>query len=89
MPDGVPILVYLEKKELDAINRLVREGKYASRSEFMRSSVRLFVGLKTKEWERRAPEDMEPEFIRMAGGDRDVAAEMYFEDLRKRRRENA
>lgn len=85
MPEGVPILVYLEKKELDVIDRLVKEGKYASRSEFMRSSVRLFVGLKTNDWKRRAPEDMEPEFVRMAGGDSGIAAEMYFEDLRKKR----
>jgi Arc/MetJ-type ribon-helix-helix transcriptional regulator len=88
MPEGIPILVHLEKKELDAIDRLVKEGRYASRSEFMRSSVRLFVGLKTKDWKRRAPEDMEPVFVRMAGGDSGIAAEMYFEDLRKKRRDN-
>lgn len=88
MPEGVPILVYLERSELNAISRLVREGKYATRSEFMRSAVRLFVGLKTDNWERRVPEEMEPEFVRMAGGDRGIAAEMYFEDLRKKRRDN-
>ena len=88
MPEGIPILVYLEKSELGAIDRLIKEGKYASRSEFMRSSVRLFVGLQIKDWKRRAPEDMEPEFVRMAGGDSGIAAEMYFEDIRKKRRDN-
>ena len=88
MPEGIPILVHFEKKELDAIDRLVKEGRYASRSEFMRSSVRLFVGLKTNDWKRRAPEDMEPAFVRMASGDSRIAAEMYFEDLRKKRRDN-
>ncbi len=85
MPNGMPVLVYLEKSELNAIDRLVGEGKYASRSEFMRSALRLFVGLKTEGWKRRTPETIEPEFVRMAGGDSGVAAEMYFEDLRKKR----
>jgi len=87
MSDDVPILVYFEKKELDAIGRLVKEKKYPSRSEFIRSSLRLFVGTHTDGWERKTPETIEPEFVKLAGGDRNLAAEMYFDDLRKKKRQ--
>jgi Arc/MetJ-type ribon-helix-helix transcriptional regulator len=83
MPNGKPVLVYFPKELVDHMNEVVKRGdKYVSRSDLIRAATRMVVN-QEKSWAlketRRIRKEIDDEYMKKAKGDRNKAAEMYFD----------